>query len=158
MTGLLTWRALEAQLGATTAGSLLYIDVDCLMHVNYVLGHQVADDMLRKLADLVATACANHPVARCGGDEFLVYLEDASTSANLAETIRADAERRFAVERARAIERAIAEGVTVPPRGPLTLSIGLVDISQHGNFESALSAAVKANERAKTAGGNCVTT
>ena len=72
---------------AGTAAYLLMLDIDFFKHINDVYGHRVGDAVLQQFAGLLQAAVPNSAswVARYGGDEFLLYLEDVSRAE--AETI-----------------------------------------------------------------------
>ncbi|HEY2428946.1 MAG TPA: sensor domain-containing diguanylate cyclase [Acidimicrobiales bacterium] len=79
--------------------AVLYVDLDGFKGVNDKLGHDVGDQLLLEVADrLRGCVRAGDVVARIGGDEFTVVMEDVA-SAELARTI-AD---RIVVELARPV-------------------------------------------------------
>jgi diguanylate cyclase (GGDEF)-like protein/PAS domain S-box-containing protein len=67
-------------LNATHSGgyfTLLFLDLDRFKHVNDTLGHEVGDRVLIEVANkLIQSLRKNDFVARIGGDEFVVILED----------------------------------------------------------------------------------
>lgn len=76
--------------------SVLMVDVDHFKHVNDAHGHQVGDEVLRRLGAILDRHVREGDLAaRYGGEEFIVVLPDTpSTSAiEAAERIRAEIAR-----------------------------------------------------------------
>jgi diguanylate cyclase (GGDEF)-like protein len=70
-------RSLDASLAAGTPGmAVLFIDLDRFKTVNDSLGHHGGDELLVELAGRLVAAAEPHLVARFGGDEFTVLVED----------------------------------------------------------------------------------
>ena len=64
-------------------GALLFLDLDHFKVLNDTLGHDVGDILLKQVADVLVSAVReNDTVARWGGDEFVVMLEDLSACPN----------------------------------------------------------------------------
>jgi diguanylate cyclase (GGDEF)-like protein len=59
------------------AGAIIFIDLDGFKNVNDTHGHAAGDRILRDIGDRLRRACPNDDVARIGGDEFIVLVEDA---------------------------------------------------------------------------------
>jgi len=83
LTGLYNRRAIMAFLEDTvtsgTSGALVFVDLNNFKQVNDRLGHQRGDEVLTGLADHFAKAMTNGDrAARIGGDEYLVWLADAT--------------------------------------------------------------------------------
>ncbi len=55
-----------------------YLDLDGFKSVNDTLGHDAGDELLCAIATRLARALRGHLVARMGGDEFVVLIEDAT--------------------------------------------------------------------------------
>ncbi|APX92485.1 hypothetical protein BWR19_05745 [Halomonas sp. 1513] len=152
LTGLLNRRGFERRLEealvewkkAGTPSALLMFDLDHFKPINDRGGHALGDEMLRRIAQVLAweVRSSDH-VARQGGDEFAVLLPSCSLNQaqRLAETLR----------------QAISE-IYVEHQGNLyrvTLSMGLTGLLESDeDIETVLARADAASYRAKAAGRN----
>lgn len=126
----------------TSLTAVVYLDVDGFKDVNDRHGHAYGDEVLRAVADrLRGTVRGSDTLARIGGDEFAVLVEDVD-------------ERATATLLAERLLAALAEPVTLPD-GVLTvrLSAGLA-FSDHsgGSAEMLLQDADHAMYQAKRGG------
>ena len=85
-----------------TRFAVLFLDLDRFKVVNDSLGHVVGDELLARIASrLRASLRAVDTVARVGGDEFLVLVEDIDSdnaAIKVAERIQTDLQRVFHVQ------------------------------------------------------------
>jgi diguanylate cyclase (GGDEF)-like protein/PAS domain S-box-containing protein len=81
---------------------LMFIDLDGFKRVNDTFGHAAGDGVLKQIADRIKTCVRNtDSVARVGGDEFVVLLEDihkVEESADLAQKILAGLSLPFEID------------------------------------------------------------
>ena len=79
-------RQLLAEADAEKRIAVLYIDLDHFRNVNDSFGHPVGDDLLVLVARrLQGRLPEGAGLAHLGGDEFLIYLEDVTDSAQAGE-------------------------------------------------------------------------
>ncbi len=133
----------EAQAGRRPL-ALILIDLDSFNRVNYDVGPQVGDELLRAAAAEVAGIAAGRGHAyRCGGDEMAVLLPGA-----------AGADAVAAAEKVRA---AITQVALPSPEKRLTASIGVATVPDHATDPATLfEKASRALDRAREAGRNQV--
>jgi predicted signal transduction protein with EAL and GGDEF domain/archaellum component FlaG (FlaF/FlaG flagellin family) len=138
--------------------AVLFIDIDRFKQVNDSLGHAAGDRLLMGFAERLAGAvrrddtvsrlpatepeAAPNTLARFGGDEFVVLLDDISEPID-------------AVRVAERIQRVAARAITVNGHDVfVTPSIGVaVSASSHTSSEDVVRDADLAMHRAKTGGG-----
>jgi diguanylate cyclase (GGDEF)-like protein/PAS domain S-box-containing protein len=121
---------------------LLLLDVDRFKAINDTLGHASGDAVIARLGDALRSRLRSADVvARLGGDEFAAILRRVELSAarEVAQDLQAVAAQRLA-------------SVVGEAHGPVTLSIGLVAISEGASADELLSLADHALYAAKAAG------
>lgn len=120
--------------------SVVLLDIDHFKSINDVYGHNVGDNVLRAVGEVIRkSARTSDLVGRWGGEEFLLLLPHTDlTHARLA------ADRiRSAVERARVLEAR-----------PVTLSAGVAEFAPADTAKSLVQRADKQLYAAKAAGRN----
>jgi len=89
LTGLMNRRAFQRALETAvirahrnhTGGALLYVDLDNFKSINDTYGHEAGDNILREVAEILASHSRTYDlVARIGGDEFVVWLDGVDFS------------------------------------------------------------------------------
>lgn len=152
LTGLTNRVAFQRELGEYIKrggrGALLEVDFDYAKSVNDRLGISVLDDCLMRLARLVERVADGCKVARYGGDELLVFVEDAVAAAPLAEAIRAAVEQD---ERLSHVRQMLANS---PWQPVLTVSVGVTVVQDGQDLGRVLDAVNEALGRAKDRGRN----
>jgi diguanylate cyclase (GGDEF)-like protein/PAS domain S-box-containing protein len=122
-------RAVQTAKATSTAGALLFCDLDEFKRVNDTYGHHSGDRVLAAVAQRLADASRRgDTVARIGGDEFVV----------LAENITPDEAQRLRVRLREAVAAPIVvDGVLIH----VTLSIGVAFLDHHADPSAVLRAA-----------------
>ena len=65
--------------------AVLFLDIDRFKNINDTLGHEAGDRLLQELSQRLRTCLRERDtVARFGGDEFVLLLDDIATSADVA--------------------------------------------------------------------------
>jgi diguanylate cyclase (GGDEF)-like protein len=99
-----------------TGLAVLFADLDGFKHINDTFGHHAGDDVLVALARRLAGALrSSDSLARFGGDEFIMLLED----------VEGDEELRLAVDRVRAAVTSAPFIIDGRPHA-LAMTIGVV--------------------------------
>jgi diguanylate cyclase (GGDEF)-like protein len=126
LTGLLNRRALNDHLAKVIERcavkglpvGVLMIDVDNFKPLNDTLGHAAGDDLLRSLGQLFRSTLRDSDTAfRCGGDEFVIVLENSDTKG-----------ARSLADRLTALVDGLTKTMKVP--SPPRLSIGAATLSE----------------------------
>ena len=127
-----------------SALSLVMLDVDHFKRVNDTYGHEVGDDVLRAVADVLRQSTRRGEVAcRFGGEEFIVICSssDAVGVGHCGERVR------------KAIQEAV--GPATPVEGDVTASIGVATrLEDMDGPEALIRAADRAVYQAKATGRN----
>jgi len=105
---------------------LAMIDIDNFKKVNDVYGHDIGDEVLKRVAADIKTVMIDFEYARLGGEEFAIYL--------------AGVRREDVAHLAGELCRVVREH---PTRHPVTISIGLTRVENGDTLNQAL---IKADE------------
>ena len=134
------WAVQRAQRDQT-ALSLLMIDLDNFKHCNDTFGHQVGDQLLVSVGNVIARSVRISKTDegfRCGGDEFMVILQESDGRAGMAVA-----------------KRMRGEFGKVETYGT-TMSIGLAEYQNGAPAESLIRRADEALYKAKAMGKNAI--
>ena len=123
LTGLLNRRRFEQELRQQVAladrheapGAVLVIDLDNFKYVNDTLGHAIGDELIGRVATLVASCLRRtDTVARLGGDEFAVLLPETPVdeAVKLAGELRDEISSESVVGGGRGIRLTVSVGVS----------------------------------------------
>jgi len=126
LTGVLNRRGLEQAMAdleeAAQGFSLVVLDVDHFKHVNDRYGHDSGDEVLRRVAAVVAGNLRDSDVVgRWGGEEFLVVFLQARArdAARLADKLRVRIEDSEIICSSRRIAVTASFGVALAPPGSM---------------------------------------
>jgi diguanylate cyclase (GGDEF)-like protein len=125
--------------------SIALVDLDHFKRVNDELSHRVGDEVLKRVASILAERCRETDmVARWGGEEFLIYFAeaDAPHAAVICEDLR--------------VEVAGMNWSEVAPGVRMSLSAGVAAMQPGFSFGQLLQAADQKLYQAKGAGRNLV--
>lgn len=124
--------------------AILFLDLDRFKTINDSLGHEIGDQVLREVsARLSACIRKSDLVARFGGDEFVILLEDLRELKDIAHI-------------AEKILRSLPPPIAIPPHVlHVTTSIGIALVPADGeDVDGLMKAADVAMYRAKEQGRN----
>jgi diguanylate cyclase (GGDEF)-like protein len=145
LTKLYTRRYLDEQIKKSMLhdafGTLILVDIDNFKQVNDTYGHQIGDDVLVQVANIIrANIRASDIGARWGGEELAVYLPKVSLASGIS------------------IAHRLAEKVREETHPPVTISCG-ISYWKKNHVEEAKDLFKRADEAlymAKKTGKNCV--
>ncbi|WP_409315048.1 diguanylate cyclase domain-containing protein [Pseudomonas putida] len=126
----------DRQLRMATSGQYLaMIDIDNFKRVNDRFGHDVGDEVLKRVALHIKTSMADQAFARLGGEEFAIFFEGL--------------DQQGAEQRVAALCQRVREDAG---EHPVTISIGLAKVDRGESLTTALVRADQALYEAKHTG------
>jgi diguanylate cyclase (GGDEF)-like protein/PAS domain S-box-containing protein len=135
-------RELDLSSSRARSSVVLLLDVDRFKAINDTLGHATGDAVIARLGDALRSRLRSADViARLGGDEFAAILRrvDLPAAREVARDLQEVAAQRLA--------SVVGDG-----HGPVTFSVGLVEIGAGTSADELLSLADRALYAAKAAG------
>ena len=148
LTGLYTHRAFQERLREEVARALRYgqpmsiliCDIDGFATVNYDLGYQIGDDILRRLAQVLQEdePRTSDIVARYSGEEFVLLLPETGKSGALTKAARL---------------RDAVGGAEMPGGRKMSISIGVACLPEDAADPEGLLTAAEAALRGAKRGG-----
>ncbi|HEX7197484.1 MAG TPA: diguanylate cyclase [Candidatus Limnocylindria bacterium] len=137
---------LEAARLASGRISVALVDIDNFRLFNDNHGHEAADEVLLRVAELVAREAGDGHVARYGPDEFLLVRAGADTS-----------EMEASIGRLRAGLEEVSVQFGDSEQLPVSVSVGICSYPEHASsVTELLSVAAVAVGEAKAGGGDAV--
>lgn len=123
--------------------TLALLDIDFFKSINDTLGHEAGDQALKQVATLIKTTFSKFTVARVGGEEFAIILDDIDTARGR--------------EYLEGFRKKLAKYEFIIDEKPhsITISIGVADF-QNTDLTQAMRVADTALYEAKNKGRNCV--
>ncbi|ATC83100.1 MULTISPECIES: GGDEF domain-containing response regulator [Pseudoalteromonas] len=123
--------------------TLALLDIDFFKNINDTLGHEAGDQALKQVATLIKTTFSKFIVARVGGEEFAIILDDIDTARGR--------------EYLEGFRKKLAKHEFLIDEKPfsITISIGVADF-QSTDLTQAMRIADAALYEAKNNGRNCV--
>lgn len=122
----------------------ILIDIDFFKRVNDEFGHTTGDTVLRQVAGILRkTARTGDTLARWGGEEFILLLDDCG--------------KTMALELAERLRRAVAEyDFALPQPTQVTISLGVAELRPGETEIEFFQRADQLLYEAKSGGRNCV--
>lgn len=123
--------------------TLALLDIDFFKNINDTLGHEAGDQALKQVAAIIKTTFSKFTVARVGGEEFAIILDDIDTARGR--------------EYLEGFRKKLAKHEFLIDEKPfsITISIGVADF-QNTDLTQAMRIADAALYEAKNNGRNCV--
>lgn len=123
--------------------SLLFFDIDNFKKINDEFGHQVGDDVLKRISEIIRGSVRQTDlIARWGGEEFIIAFIDSSLD-----------DSKLTAEKLRGLFETDSK-LTELVGAKVTASFGLTNVSSHDKIFDALKHVDDAMYKAKEDGKN----
>ncbi len=165
LTGLYNRRQFEAMSGMALANcirqkvpySMMMLDIDHFKQVNDTFGHDMGDEVLKRVADVLnKTHRDSDIIARFGGEEFIVFLSntDAQGAKIAAERIRSSVEQAVIMAGKTRVPITISLGISTTQNGDIFAMTKEADIALYHSKENGRNQATFFTEEMREEGGN----
>ncbi|MBT2758389.1 diguanylate cyclase [Mesobacillus foraminis] len=151
LTGLYNMRKFEKVLSSFEPGLkrmfIAMVDIDRFKKINDLYGHQVGDQAIYSVGDIICRKLQKDMfAARYGGDEFIIFIaaETREQAVDQLEEIRLEIDNQSFFRGHREISL------------PISLSIGVAELQQFPDLKRTIEQADQQLYRAKKMGRNCV--
>ncbi len=137
--------------------SMIMLDIDHFKHVNDTFGHDMGDEVLKRVADVLnKTHRDSDIIARFGGEEFIVFLSntDAQGAKIAAERIRSSVEQAVIMAGQTRVPITISLGITNTQNGDISLMTKEADIALYHSKENGRNQATLFTEEMREEGAN----
>ena len=122
--------------------ALVMFDIDFFKKINDNFGHDIGDDIIKQVVNVIKDSSGKHSVlGRWGGEEFILMVKNTSQNdvVNLAEKIRKK-----------------VEVTNFIPVGHITISVGITFMDNTDDSVRLFERVDKALYQAKKNGRNCI--
>ncbi len=120
-------QAIRSAEHSQTKFALFFIDIDKFKQINDNYGHAIGDEVLKKIAHKLKLL-VNHEdtIARFGGDEFIILMQDIAEAETMKEQIEQTLSCILYIDTL-ALEISASVGVSIYPDDAMTLDRLLID-------------------------------
>jgi diguanylate cyclase (GGDEF)-like protein len=135
-------RAIELHKSEGELATLCVLDIDHFKKINDSYGHDIGDEVLVKLSAFILSMISKKDMLfRIGGEEFLILMNNTNIDEGLKT---ADA------------IRALVEDLELVPNHPVTISVGVTEISENCTWKEWMKCSDENLYKAKQNGRNQV--
>jgi diguanylate cyclase (GGDEF)-like protein/PAS domain S-box-containing protein len=94
------YHQLEKKENTGSTNAIFFIDVDRFKEINDTFGHKAGDEIIKQVANYLKSVIPNHFIARVGGDEFVIIIEETTreTAEEYASLLIKDNSTSFSID------------------------------------------------------------